>query len=291
MPATTARRGADTLGELEHEIVTLAAHIAAADHRLLVKVADFDRRQGWRLGGYRSCAHWLSCVTAVSERTARARVRVARALDAGHYGVQEGVGCVPALGAPADHPLRGVTRRGPGSRLPRSRLSSPGCRLGPPVQAAGSAYEDTPPALDARRLEPGGGSPHGWLRRLTRGPGPLPGNGFLFRSRLPCHVGACVRAAPAGRSSSPLESRPRRVRDREPGGQVSCARTIPGSARDRGPGRPPHFRVARRCRGLRTRRPRRGRASHAPAPGGVAAPASSAVSGRAPPHSPARKTK
>ena len=41
----------DALEELEEEIVILAAHIHAAEHRLLVLVAEFDRRRGWELGG------------------------------------------------------------------------------------------------------------------------------------------------------------------------------------------------------------------------------------------------
>ena len=72
---------ADALGELEHRLTTLAAHIAAATHRFLVLLADFDRRRGWELGGHRSCAHWLEVATALDARTARSRVRVARALE------------------------------------------------------------------------------------------------------------------------------------------------------------------------------------------------------------------
>ena len=48
---------ADALEELEEEIVILAAHLHAGEHRLLVLVADFDRRRGWELGGHRTCAH------------------------------------------------------------------------------------------------------------------------------------------------------------------------------------------------------------------------------------------
>src|SRR3972149_2347431 len=48
---------ADALEELGDEITTLAAHIHAATHRLLVLIADFDRRRGWELAGQSSCAH------------------------------------------------------------------------------------------------------------------------------------------------------------------------------------------------------------------------------------------
>jgi len=70
----------DALEELEEEIVILAAHIDAADYRLLVLVAEFDRRRGWELGGHRSCAHWLAYSTGIDLGAAREKVRAARAL-------------------------------------------------------------------------------------------------------------------------------------------------------------------------------------------------------------------
>jgi hypothetical protein len=70
----------DALEELEEEIVILAAHIHAAEHRLLVLVSDFDRRRGWELGGHRTCAHWLAFRTGIDLGAARQRVRAARAL-------------------------------------------------------------------------------------------------------------------------------------------------------------------------------------------------------------------
>ncbi len=51
---------ADALDELEEEIVILAAHLHAGEHRMLVLVAEYDRRRGWELGGHRTCAHWLA---------------------------------------------------------------------------------------------------------------------------------------------------------------------------------------------------------------------------------------
>ncbi len=71
---------ADALEELGDEIATLAAHIHAATHRLLVLIADFDRRGGWEIDGYRSCAHWLACRTGIDMGAAREKVRTARAL-------------------------------------------------------------------------------------------------------------------------------------------------------------------------------------------------------------------
>jgi len=71
---------ADALEDLGDEIVTLAAHIHAATHRLLLLIADFDRREGWKLGGHESCAHWLSVRTGMRLGGAREKVRTARAL-------------------------------------------------------------------------------------------------------------------------------------------------------------------------------------------------------------------
>lgn len=72
---------ADVIDDLGDEITTLAAHIHAATHRLLVLLARFDRLEGWRPGGHRSCAHWLAFNTGYDLGTARERVRVARALE------------------------------------------------------------------------------------------------------------------------------------------------------------------------------------------------------------------
>ena len=67
---------------LGDEIAELAAHIHAATYRLLVLLAEFDARNGWGGGGFRSCAHWLSWRTGSSPGTAREKMRVARALPA-----------------------------------------------------------------------------------------------------------------------------------------------------------------------------------------------------------------
>ncbi|MGB5528300.1 MAG: DUF222 domain-containing protein, partial [Gemmatimonadota bacterium] len=70
----------DRLEALEEEIVFLAAHIHAADHRFLTLVAEYDRLRGWEVAGHRSCAHWLAFRTGYSLGAARERVRAARAL-------------------------------------------------------------------------------------------------------------------------------------------------------------------------------------------------------------------
>jgi len=70
----------DALEDLGDEIATLAAHVHAATHRLLVLIADFDLRRGWELSGHRTCAHWLSFRTGIDLGAAREKVRAARAL-------------------------------------------------------------------------------------------------------------------------------------------------------------------------------------------------------------------
>lgn len=70
----------DVIDALGEEIATLFAHVHAATHRLLVLIAEFDRLEGWRLGGHRSCAHWLAVRTGIDLGAAREKVRAARAL-------------------------------------------------------------------------------------------------------------------------------------------------------------------------------------------------------------------
>jgi hypothetical protein len=65
---------------LEHEVTTLAAHIAAATCRWLLLVAELDRREAWGTWGCRSMAHWLSMRCGIALSTAREHVRVGRAL-------------------------------------------------------------------------------------------------------------------------------------------------------------------------------------------------------------------
>ncbi|MDP2482029.1 MAG: DUF222 domain-containing protein, partial [Candidatus Palauibacterales bacterium] len=79
-PALDPSTDVDALEALEEEIVVLAAHLHAAEHRFLTLVAEYDRRQGWKLAGHRSCAHWLAFRCGYDPGTARERVRAARAL-------------------------------------------------------------------------------------------------------------------------------------------------------------------------------------------------------------------
>ncbi|MCU1379529.1 MAG: endonuclease [Acidimicrobiales bacterium] len=66
---------------LEHEVTTLAAHLAAATCRWLLLVAELDRREAWLSWGTKSCAHWLSLRCGVALVTGREHVRVGRALE------------------------------------------------------------------------------------------------------------------------------------------------------------------------------------------------------------------
>ena len=61
-------------------VSTLAAHIHSATYRLLVLIAEFDRREVWAAQGALTCAHWLSWACGIDTHTAREKVRVARAL-------------------------------------------------------------------------------------------------------------------------------------------------------------------------------------------------------------------
>ena len=63
-------------------VSTLAVHIHAATWRLLVLIAELDRREVWAAQGALSCAHWLSWACGIDTHTAREKVRVARALGA-----------------------------------------------------------------------------------------------------------------------------------------------------------------------------------------------------------------
>ena len=71
---------ADALLELGDRIVELAAHLHAATHRMLMLLADFEERGGWKAGGHRSCAYWLAYHTGFDLGACREKVRAARSL-------------------------------------------------------------------------------------------------------------------------------------------------------------------------------------------------------------------
>ncbi len=72
--------GSVSNARLEDEITTLAGHLNAATARFLLLIAEYDRREGWKEWGSKSCADWLSWRCGVSPVAAREQLRVARAL-------------------------------------------------------------------------------------------------------------------------------------------------------------------------------------------------------------------
>lgn len=65
---------------LEAEITELAGHLAAASCRLLLMIAEMDRRGSWASWGAKSCAHWLNWQIGLEIGAAREKVRVAHAI-------------------------------------------------------------------------------------------------------------------------------------------------------------------------------------------------------------------
>ena len=71
----------DELRKLGERIAELAARINSAEARMMTLIAEFDRRGGWKDGGYSSRAEWLAWRIGTKIGTARERVRTARALE------------------------------------------------------------------------------------------------------------------------------------------------------------------------------------------------------------------
>ncbi|MBB6093651.1 hypothetical protein HNQ60_002532 [Povalibacter uvarum] len=69
------------LTDLAAEITELTGHLNAANHRWLMLIAEFDRREGWSDWATQSCAHWLNWKCGVDLGAAREKVRVAHALQ------------------------------------------------------------------------------------------------------------------------------------------------------------------------------------------------------------------
>ena len=69
------------LERLEAEITELAGHLAAAECRWLLLIAEYDRRKGYEQWGCHSLVQWLGWQCSLDARAARERVRVARALE------------------------------------------------------------------------------------------------------------------------------------------------------------------------------------------------------------------
>jgi hypothetical protein len=76
-------RAADqrSLNEVGDQIVELSGHLNAANYRLLMLIAEWDRRKGWGGdGATASCAHWLNWKCGIDMGSAREKVRTAHAL-------------------------------------------------------------------------------------------------------------------------------------------------------------------------------------------------------------------
>lgn len=78
--ATAESLAATTNAALEDDIASLAAQLTAATYQLLALIAEYDRREAWGPGGFRSTVHWLSWRIGLEPSAAREHVRVARAL-------------------------------------------------------------------------------------------------------------------------------------------------------------------------------------------------------------------
>src|SRR5439155_1348205 len=70
-----------SLDDLEAELATLASHLYAGTCRWLELLGEIDRRGGWSESGAGSCAEWLAWRCALTPRSAREHVRVARRLS------------------------------------------------------------------------------------------------------------------------------------------------------------------------------------------------------------------
>src|SRR5580765_122264 len=81
MHSQAARPSPESLDRLESELTELWAHLTAATYRFLTLVAEFDRREAYARHGLPSTAHWLNWQCGIGMTAARAKVRVARALE------------------------------------------------------------------------------------------------------------------------------------------------------------------------------------------------------------------
>ena len=71
----------DRIVTLEDRMAEMAGHRHAHDYRFLLLVAEYDRLEGWKLAGHRSCAHAIHFNTGFALGACREKVRAARALE------------------------------------------------------------------------------------------------------------------------------------------------------------------------------------------------------------------
>ena len=69
-----------SIDALEDEIGLLSSHLNAATCRLLLLIAELDRREPWATFGCKTCAHYLNWKCGLALSAAREKVRTARAL-------------------------------------------------------------------------------------------------------------------------------------------------------------------------------------------------------------------
>jgi hypothetical protein len=69
-----------SLDQLEEDIIGLSQHINASEYEFLVLLREFDLRQGWKAYHFNNCAEWLNMKCGMAPRTARDKLKVARAL-------------------------------------------------------------------------------------------------------------------------------------------------------------------------------------------------------------------
>jgi hypothetical protein len=86
-PVTRANAGSPgpvlrrkSLDQLEDDIIGLSPHINASEYEFLVLLREFDLRQGWKAYHFNNCAEWLNMKCGMAPRTARDKLKVARAL-------------------------------------------------------------------------------------------------------------------------------------------------------------------------------------------------------------------
>ena len=69
------------LERIEAELTELAGQLAAGECRWLLLVGEYDRRDGYKQWGCRSCVQWLSWQCGLDTRAAREKLRVARVFE------------------------------------------------------------------------------------------------------------------------------------------------------------------------------------------------------------------
>lgn len=79
-PRARAELLAQPAEQLEAEVVELSGRLSAGTYELLVLVGELDLRCTWAASGALSCAAWLANTCEIEISTARAQVRVARAM-------------------------------------------------------------------------------------------------------------------------------------------------------------------------------------------------------------------